>query len=117
METTTGYVRIMEEEMTTSIVFWGYIAINGKGHGNYYCILRLYWQHGKGHGNYYSMFGGYIGITGKKMETAMGLALRAYSPPSVDRVWVVWGSSYNVPKAIFYRLKGDYDSMQRKHSS
>ena len=31
-----------------------------------------------------------------------------YSPPEVDRAWGVWGSSSNIPKAIFYPLKGDY---------
>ena len=33
---------------------------------------------------------------------------RVYSPPEVDRVWSIWGSYYNIPKAIFYLLKGDY---------
>ena len=32
----------------------------------------------------------------------------AYSPPKVDRIWGVWGPYYNIPKAIFYLLKGDY---------
>ena len=31
-----------------------------------------------------------------------------YSPPSVDRIWGIWGSYYNKPKAMFYLLKGDY---------
>ena len=26
----------------------------------------------------------------------------------VDRIWGIWGSYYNIPKAIFYLLKGDY---------
>ena len=30
-----------------------------------------------------------------------------YSPPSVDRIWGVWGSYYDIPKAIFYLLKLD----------
>ena len=30
-----------------------------------------------------------------------------YSPPQVDRIWGTSGSYYNVPKAIFYLLKGD----------
>ena len=30
------------------------------------------------------------------------------SPPLVDRIWGIWGSYYNIPKAIFYLLKGDY---------
>ena len=33
-----------------------------------------------------------------------------YSPPEVDRIWGIWGSSYNIPKAIFYLLKGDFSS-------
>ena len=32
---------------------------------------------------------------------------RAYSPPDVDRIWGIWGSYYNIPKAVFYLLKGD----------
>ena len=32
--------------------------------------------------------------------------LSTYSPPSVDRIWGIWGSYYNIPKAIFYLLKG-----------
>ena len=31
-----------------------------------------------------------------------------YSPPEVDRIWGIWGFYYNVPKAMFYLLKGDY---------
>ena len=31
-----------------------------------------------------------------------------YSPPSVDSICVIWGSYYDIPKAIFYLLKGDY---------
>ena len=34
--------------------------------------------------------------------------LQGYSPPEVDRTWGIWGSYYNMPKAIFYLLKGDY---------
>ena len=26
----------------------------------------------------------------------------AYSPPEVDRIWGIWGSYYNIPKAIFF---------------
>ena len=26
-----------------------------------------------------------------------------YSPTYVDRIWGIWGSCYNMPKAIFYR--------------
>ena len=31
-----------------------------------------------------------------------------YSAPQVDRIWGIWGSYYNIPKAIFYLLNGDY---------
>ena len=31
-----------------------------------------------------------------------------YSSPEVDRIWGIWGSYYNVPKATFYLLKGHY---------
>ena len=34
--------------------------------------------------------------------------LWVYSRPQVDRIWGTWGSYYNMPKAIFYLLKGDY---------
>ena len=37
-----------------------------------------------------------------------GKTLKPYSPPEVDRIWGVWGSYYNIFKAIFYLLKGDY---------
>ena len=30
-----------------------------------------------------------------------------YSPPEVDRICGIRGSSYNIPKAMFYLLKGD----------
>ena len=31
-----------------------------------------------------------------------------YNPPEVNRIWGIWGSDYNVPKDVFYLLKGDY---------
>ena len=34
--------------------------------------------------------------------------LDGYSPPSVDRIWGIWGSSYTIPEATVYLLKGDY---------
>ena len=36
-----------------------------------------------------------------------------YSPPSVDRIWGLWGSHYNISKAVFYLLKGDYNNPGR----
>ena len=35
-----------------------------------------------------------------------GTVTKPNSPPEVDRVWRIWGSYYNIPKAIFYLLKG-----------
>ena len=29
-----------------------------------------------------------------------------YNPSQVDRMWAIWGSCYNIPKAIFCLLKG-----------
>ena len=37
---------------------------------------------------------------------------RAYGPPKVDRIWGIWGSYHNIPKTIFYLLKGDYMSTE-----
>ena len=34
--------------------------------------------------------------------------VHGYSPPEVDRIWAIRGFWYNIPKAIFYLLKGDY---------
>ena len=39
---------------------------------------------------------GYIGV------------IRVIVPLLVDRIWVIWGSYFNIPKAIFYLLQGDY---------
>ena len=38
----------------------------------------------------------------------LGVSL-PYSPPEVDGIWGIWGSYYNIPKAIFYLLQGDYN--------
>ena len=53
------------------------------------------------------------GRDGPISETVLPLAPAlnpiVYSPPLVDRIWGIWGSYYNIPKAvIFYLLKGDY---------
>ena len=32
-----------------------------------------------------------------------------YIPLSVDRIWSIWGLYYNIPKAMFYLLKGAYN--------
>ena len=36
------------------------------------------------------------------------MGCRAYSPPEVNRIWDIWGSYDNIPKAVFSLLKGDY---------
>ena len=73
------------------------------------------------------IYTGYIGIMEKKMEVTInnrnshlrllraGTILRSgckpargYRPPLVHRVWGMLGSYYNIPKAKFYLLKGDY---------
>ena len=37
-----------------------------------------------------------------------------YSPPSVDRIWGIWGCCSNISKAIFYLRKGDYKVLGAK---
>ena len=32
--------------------------------------------------------------------------VKLHSPPQVDRIWGIWGSYSNIPKAIIY-LRGD----------
>ena len=34
-------------------------------------------------------------------------SLLSYNPAYVDRIWGLWGSHYNMPKAVFYVRKGD----------
>ena len=58
---------------------------------------------------------GYLGPFGLvATELALGAAglyrtrSRVYSPAQVDRIWGIWGSYFNIPKAIFCLLKGDY---------
>ena len=36
------------------------------------------------------------------------MSQRHDSPPSVDGIWHIWGSSHNIPMAIFDLLKSDY---------
>ena len=36
------------------------------------------------------------------------IGFTAHSPPSLDRIWGIWGSHNNIPKTVFYLLKGDY---------
>ena len=42
-----------------------------------------------------------MGIMEKKMETTI-MGYIGY------RIWGIWGSYYNISKAIFYLLTGDY---------
>ena len=42
------------------------------------------------------------------MENKIETTTLYYSPPEVDRIWGIWGSYYNIPKARFYLLKGGY---------
>ena len=41
--------------------------------------------------------------------SAMQNPRNAYRPPRVDGIWEIWGPDYNIPKATFYLLKGDYN--------
>ena len=42
--------------------------------------------------------------------------LKVFCPPEVDRLWGIWGSYYNIPKAIFYLLKGTIGSRVERES-
>ena len=41
-------------------------------------------------------------------ENLRAAGFRVYCRPYVDRIWGIWRSYSNIPKAIFYLLKGDY---------
>ena len=51
-------------------------------------------------------FGSWTEMKGGESRSHSGE--RVLTPPEVERIWGTWGSHYNMPKAIFYRLKGDY---------
>ena len=64
-----------------------------------------------------AFLGGIIQEIMKAQRLAVGqlgsgifLAPKPYSPPEVERIWGMWGSYYNIPKPIFYLLKGDHKS-------
>ena len=40
--------------------------------------------------------------------------LQYYSPPYVDRIRAIWGSYFDIPKAIFYLLRGDCNDEKPK---
>ena len=42
---------------------------------------------------------------------AFSAMVQGYSPPEVDRIWGIWGSYCNIPKAMFYLLKVDYKGL------
>ena len=48
-------------------------------------------------------------LLGSRYILLLYAILAVYSPPPVDRIWGIWGSYYNIPKAIFYLLVGDYN--------
>ena len=53
------------------------------------------------------------GLRGKNVTLIAGAeggggGERIYSPSFVDRIWGIWGSYYNIPKAIVYLLQADY---------
>ena len=44
-----------------------------------------------------------------RIENTQALNPKTCSPPEVDRIWGIWGSYHNIPRAIFYLLKVDYN--------
>ena len=56
---------------------------------------------------------GYSHLQEEHALILVGIRLRGrcceYSPTKVGRVWGIWGSYCNIPKAICYLLKGDYN--------
>ena len=43
-----------------------------------------------------------------RLGSGLGLRSGVYVVPlKVDRIWGIWGACYNIPKGIFYLLKGD----------
>ena len=50
-----------------------------------------------------------LGLTSWVFRAA-GSVFRAEGPP--HRIWDIWGSYCNMPKAIFYLLKGDFRGLE-----
>ena len=48
---------------------------------------------------------GFVEVT---CQLDMACTSSNYSPSPVDRIWGIWASYYNIPRAIFYLLKVDY---------
>ena len=42
-----------------------------------------------------------------RLLSIQSLPCKVCSPPLLDRIWGMWGFYYNIPKAMFYLLKGD----------
>ena len=69
------------------------------------CVVRLFRSI-----NQLSMFG--VPEPQKYVESlpfGLYLGVLGYGPPEVDRIWRIWGSYSNIPKAMSYLLKGDYN--------
>ena len=56
--------------------------------------------------------GGPYGSSVSFSQSGCKLAGKTYSPPQVDRIWGIWESYYNVPKALFHLLKGGLCSFE-----
>ena len=52
----------------------------------------------------------YESMSSRSLRTLVAVIARVegLSSPQVDRIWGIWGSYYNIPKAIFCLLKADY---------
>ena len=59
----------------------------------------------------------FVGCAAKLLEPNRHLrgSCTRFSPPEVDRTWDIWGSYYNIPKAILYLRKGDYNNLNSRH--
>ena len=90
--------------------------VSGKGYGFGFGVYRVWVQGlqalGGGTGcqglrilAWWRSFG--VRVSGLGMRVQQ-LNLQTSSLREVDRIWGIWGSYYNIPKAIFYLLKGDY---------
>ena len=55
----------------------------------------------------------YYSTGGLSQGETLKLHPEPYSPPQVDRIWGVWGSHYNIPKARLDLLKEDYNNPGR----
>ena len=58
------------------------------------------------------VIGSLPGVGGIEKNLMNARCPSVYSPPEVDRIGGIWGSYYNISKAIFYLLKGDYSILK-----